>query len=233
MKLILWGILTLTAYSQAFAESTSKTEIEALRQALHELKSDYETRISELESRLSLTEERVSAAKAENYVVGVQAQEALSLAEDAAFAAAPSIQNANTFNPKIGLTLVGTLASLTHDSDFSLPGFSLAPETGPKEEGIALGESELNFNANVDDKFFANLTFALASEDGGTEVELEEAYIQSLAVPGGVTITAGRFFSGLGYVNSFHTHVDDFVERSLPYQVFLGGQYKDLSLIHI
>ena len=37
----------------------------------------------------------------------------------------------------------------------------------------------------------------------------------------------GRFFSNIGYLNSHHTHTDNFVDRPLPYQAFLANQYGD------
>jgi hypothetical protein len=41
-----------------------------------------------------------------------------------------------------------------------------------------------------------------------------------------MTVSAGRFFSAAGYLNSFHRHADDFADRPLPYQAFYGGQYR-------
>jgi hypothetical protein len=38
-------------------------------------------------------------------------------------------------------------------------------------------------------------------------------------------LRSGRYFSGIAYLNSFHRHADDFADRPLPYQAFLGGQY--------
>ncbi|HIG44694.1 MAG: hypothetical protein ABGY96_08255 [bacterium] len=206
---------------------TSSSEIDELQDSLAILKTEYDRRISDLERRLELAEQRVTQTVSRNEVIAEQAMEALELAEEAALAPNPMTRSANTFNPAIGVILVGTVASQTSHQDYQVPGFSLPEEAGPVDEGFSLGESELNFNANVDDKFFANLTFALASDDGETEVELEEAYIQSLAIPGGINVTAGRFFSGMGYLNGFHTHTDNFADRPLSYEVFLGGQYKD------
>ena len=42
-----------------------------------------------------------------------------------------------------------------------------------------LGEAEINLKADVDDKFFGNLTFAVGEEGGEGEVELEEAWLQT------------------------------------------------------
>ena len=41
----------------------------------------------------------------------------------------------------------------------------------------------------------------------------------------GLSVLGGRFFSEAGYLNSFHFHSDDFADRPLPYQAFLGGRY--------
>jgi hypothetical protein len=227
MKFLSLGAVLLGTVSFCFAASPSSSEIDELRNALSVLKSSYDQRISDLERRLELAEGQVKQAEYQNEFITEQVSEALALAEEVALAPNPVIQSANTFNPAMGLILVGTAASQTSNQDYQVPGFSLPEEAGPVDEGFALAESELNFNANVDDKFFANLTFALASDGGETEVELEEAYIQSLAIPGGINITVGRFFSGVGYLNGFHTHTDNFADRPLSYEVFLGGQYKD------
>ena len=49
-------------------------------------------------------------------------------------------------------------------------------------------------------------------------------------MPLGLTLKAGRFFSGVGYLNQFHTHHDDFIDRPLPYRAFLNTQYGDDGL---
>jgi|TARA_B100000315_G_scaffold252432_2_gene289207 hypothetical protein len=188
---------------------------------LAEIKRSYTARIEELEQRL-LQVERRSAQTA------TTADDALSSAEEALFSpAAPVAAGPNAFNPAIGVVLSGGYAALdTAAEEYSLPGFILGPETGPGEEGLRLGETEINLQGNVDDKFFANLTLAVAVEDGEAELELEEAYLQTTSLPG-FSITAGRFFSAIGYLNSFHSHSDDFADRPLPYQAFLANQYKD------
>jgi len=226
MKFLLMGAVLLGMAPFSIA-STSSSEIDELRDALAELKSDYDQRIKDLERRLKIAELGIKQTTTRNEAIAEQVSEALVLAEDALLAPNPVIRSSNTFNPAIGLILSGTAASKTSHHDYQVPGFSLPVEGGPVNEGFALAESELNLNANVDDKFFANITLAFASEGAETEVELEEAYIQSLAIPGGINVTAGRFFSGVGYLNGFHTHTDNFTDRPLSYQVFLGGQYKD------
>jgi hypothetical protein len=106
-------------------------------------------------------------------------------------------------------------------------GFPLVGEGAPSARGFSLGESEISFAANIDDKFFGQLTVALGGEDGGTEVGVEEAFVETTALPHNLSVRAGRFFSNVGYLNSHHAHTDKFFDRPLPYQAFLGNQYGD------
>lgn len=131
----------------------------------------------------------------------------------------------NAFNPAISLILDGRLTSFGRDPDtYALPGFALAEETGPGDEGLSLAESELTLSANIDDKFYGFFTAALTPEN---EVEIEEAYIETLALGRGFTIKAGRFFSHIGYLNPLHAHARDFADQPLPYRAFFGNQYGD------
>jgi hypothetical protein len=210
MLAALW-LLGLYASPMAFG-APSDNDLAELRRQLQTLRADYESRISALEARLSQAE--------------AAARQATARVEQAP-APAPAVA-ANAFNPAISVILNGEVHSFSRDPDeFAVPGFALGPEVGPGDKGLSLGESELNFNANIDDKFYGSLTAALASEDGETAVELEEAYIQTLTLPHGMRLKGGRFFSGIGYLNPNHAHTDDFADRPLPYQAMLANQYGD------
>ena len=106
------------------------------------------------------------------------------------------------------------------------------------KEGPAIGESEMNFSASVDDKFYGSLTSAIVREDGADKIELEEAYLQSLpglGLPTGLSLKAGRALWTLGYLNEHHAHTDDFADRPLPYRAYLNKAYNDdgLALHHM
>jgi hypothetical protein len=136
--------------------------------------------------------------------------------------------NGNAFNPAISIILNGSYTGHTLDPDgYRRSGFPLVGEGVPAAKGFSLGESEISFAANIDEKFYGQLTLAIGSADGQTEVGVEEAFIDSTALPGGLTVRAGRFFSNIGYLNSHHAHTDKFFDRPLPYQAFLGNQYGD------
>ncbi|GIU23613.1 hypothetical protein L2719_05175 [Shewanella schlegeliana] len=94
-------------------------------------------------------------------------------------------------------------------------------------EGFGLGHTEFALSANIDDMFYGKLTAVVEMHDGETELGLEEAFIQTLAMPGGFSVRAGRFLSDIGYLNNQHVHTDAFSDRPAVYRAFLGSHYFD------
>jgi outer membrane murein-binding lipoprotein Lpp len=140
----------------------------------------------------------------------------------------PGGANGNAFNPAIAVILNGDYAHHSQNPDhYVRAGFPLVPDTGPGPQGLSLGESEISFAANIDDKFYGQFTVSYHDDNGDVGTEIEEAYIDTLTLPDGFNLRAGRFYSNIGYLNSHHTHTDNFVDRPLPYQAFLGNQYGD------
>ena len=129
----------------------------------------------------------------------------------------------NAFNPAVSVILGGRFAQLSEDpANYRIAGFMPAgADVGPGPRGFTLGESELSLAANVDPYFFANLTTAIT---GDNSISVEEAFVKTIALPSGLSLKAGRFFSGLGYVNEIHSHAWDFVDQPLVYQAMFGGQ---------
>lgn len=132
----------------------------------------------------------------------------------------------NAYNPGISLILNGTYANLSQDpTGFRIDGFvPTLGDVGPPNRGLSLGESELVISANVDHYFRGTMIVALTPEN---TAEIEEAYVQTLALSHGLTAKAGRFFSGVGYLNEIHPHAWDFTDAPLANKVFLGGQLGD------
>jgi hypothetical protein len=130
-----------------------------------------------------------------------------------------------SFNPAISLILMGRYASFENDpEDYAIPGVTLAEETDPGKEGFSLAETELVISANIDDQFFGRFTTALTPEN---EIEIEEAFVQTLALPAGFGMQFGRFYSEIGYLNKKHAHQWDFIDQPLVYRAYLGNQYND------
>jgi hypothetical protein len=213
LALVLSSCLPLT---QAIAQD-SADEVADLRQLVEEMRQDYEARISELENRLARTERLARGAQED-------AGEAVELAEQTAIDQSSGSSAPNVFNPSVGAVLIGRYADVDRGWD-EIPGFQSGGEIGTGGSGFSLGEAEINLKANVDSRYYGNLTVSVAEEDGATEVGLEEAWLQTTDLPLGISVTGGRFFSAAGYLNSFHIHADDFADRPLPYQAFFGGTY--------
>lgn len=190
------------------------TDIQSLRSELLLLRSDYESRIADLEHRLAIAE-----------------QNALQASTAAQPVPAASTSGNAAFNPAIGVIFTGNAWNYSRDPEgYAVQGFPYGGEAGPIGEGLSLGETEIIMNANVDDKFTAWLTAAIAVEDGEAAVELEEAWVETTALPAGFSARFGRFFSKIGYLNEKHAHAWDFADQPLPYQAFLAGQLVDDGL---
>lgn len=132
----------------------------------------------------------------------------------------------SAFNPGISLILQGTAARSSLDPEgYRITGFAPSGgEVGPAPRGFGLGESELVVSGNIDPYFRGHLVAALTPED---ELEVEEAFFQTLALGRGFTLKGGRFLSAIGYQNELHQHAWDFQDAPLAYKAFLGGRLND------
>ncbi|MGH1487310.1 MAG: hypothetical protein ACRBCI_13940 [Cellvibrionaceae bacterium] len=135
----------------------------------------------------------------------------------------------NEFNPAVSLILDGRYTSVDEE-ELSLAGFQLGGEAELPEDGFSTGHNELAISANIDDKLYGSVTIPIVYENGETEVELEEAFIETLGLGKGFTIKAGKFFSGVGYLNSVHDHAHDFADRPLVYDALVGGHLTDTGV---
>jgi len=133
----------------------------------------------------------------------------------------------NSFNPAVSLILSGIYTNLSQDpANYRITGFAVPSDTeiGPGSRGFSLAESELGIYANIDPYFYGAMNYSIHPDDTAS---VEEAFIQTIALSHGLTVKAGRFFSGIGYLNEQHAHVWDFVDAPLAYQAFLGTQFGD------
>ena len=207
------GALTLAATPTLAADAETLRELQALRTQLQQLQQGYEARINALEARLQQTENK--AIKAETLASQTSERPQTPPAEPA---------RANAFNPEISLIISGSYNNLKQKPEaYQITGFTpTLGEVGPGSRGFSLGETELVLSANVDPAWRGTAIAALKPEGG---VAMENAYIESLGLGQGFNFKAGRFFSGLGYLNEHHRHAWDFADAPLAYQAFLGGKF--------
>ena len=211
------ALLAVLMTIPTLAFSADDADLRALRDEVAQLRAAYEKRISDLESRLVQAEAKASSA--EN--TATKAEMAASIP-----AAAPT--GANAFNPDVSLILSGQYSNLSqnpetyHITGFHLPG-NVIDDIKP-QRGFGLTESELGISANIDHLFYGAMNLSIHPDN---TVSTEEAFVQTTSLPQGLTLKAGRYFSGIGYLNEQHAHTWDFVDPPLAYKAFLGGQFNN------
>jgi len=209
------GVIAIALSGTALAQ---ESELAKIREEIQQLKQSYERRIETLEKRLAEAEARAG-----------RVEQSAAKVDTAAVLASSGGERGNTFNPAVSLILQGTYARTSRDPDqYAITGFvPSGGEVGPPKRSFGLGETELNLSANIDPYFRGAAILALAPEGG---VSVEEAYFQTLALPYGLKLKGGRYFSGIGYQNELHQHAWDFQDAPLVYKAFLGGRFKQDGL---
>ena len=237
-KKLLCASLALAFAAPSYAADSD--EIAQLRRDIAAMKSAYEARINALEKRLEDAEAHSKAAEATATAANTAATQAAATASAAASAPTPvapieapaavasgAPSSGNSFNPEISLILSGIYTNTQRDpANYAITGYPVGngAEIGPGDRGFSLAESELGIAANIDPYFRGALNLSMHSDNS---VSVEEAYIQTLGLDNGLTVKAGRFFSGIGYLNQQHSHTWDFADSPLAYQALLGGQFSD------
>ncbi|MFA6547203.1 MAG: hypothetical protein WCS99_22490, partial [Limisphaerales bacterium] len=178
-------------------------QIESLRKQIEILKGQpaypgaksvtLEPKVEELERRVSeLANERVTKPWQPGDPVGLvrAGQSYLNMSLDGLFA--------------VGGSTAGDLGALQpggHD---------------PNQRGFSVQNVEAVFEGMVDPYFRgqANLIYQLDAT-GSSVFELEEAYLESLSLPGNLQLKAGQFFTEFGRLNPTHPHAWSFVDQPL------------------
>lgn len=102
---------------------------------------------------------------------------------------------------------------------FSQPGEQLGAHD-PQDTGLTFQQLEWHASANVDHllRFESNLVFSRFG------VEVEEAYVRTLSLPGGLQMRAGQFLIPFGRLNPSHPHSWNFLDQALVSGKFFGGE---------
>jgi len=93
----------------------------------------------------------------------------------------------------------------------------------PQQRGFNARNAEIALDGAVDPYFegFANIVLKL-DNDNETEIELEEAFMQTTNLPFGLQLKGGQFFAAFGRLNATHPHTWDFADAPLASGRFLG-----------
>ena len=114
------------------------------------------------------------------------------------------------------------LFALAYSSDKHLDQIEVG-DHDPMQRGFNARNIELAFDGAVDPYFegFANIVFKL-DNDNETEVEVEEAFMQTTSLPFNLQLKAGQFFAAFGRINPTHPHTWDFADYPIVAGRLLG-----------
>lgn len=90
----------------------------------------------------------------------------------------------------------------------------------PRERGFNLQQAEFSFSGAVD-PWFLGEAHVVADDD---HVELEEAFITTTALPGGLEIKAGYFLTEFGRINPTHPHAWRWMDQPVVNTRFFGPE---------
>lgn len=216
----------------AMTVSAQPSDVEKLKQQLEQIQKDFDRVVSEQRRQIEALTRQVEQLQQAERVPGTGA---VALAE-APTPTALASSGARESRPwsltdpiRIGqggmymdIGLVGTFAaggSTAHD----IEGGTQLGGHDPNQRGFTVQGVEANFSGAVDPYFRgnANLLFAIDSQ-GESFVELEEAWLETMALPGNLQLRAGQYLTDFGRINTQHPHAWAFVDVPLVNGRFLG-----------
>lgn len=119
--------------------------------------------------------------------------------------------------------LVGTFAaggSTTKD----IEGGTQLGGHDPNQNGFTVQGVEMNLQGAVDPYLRGNANLLFSVDSGGESfMELEEAWLETVSLPGNFQIRAGQILSEFGRANAQHPHTWGFVDSPLVNGRFLGA----------
>ncbi len=115
---------------------------------------------------------------------------------------APAKTSLSAFNPAMGIALDTAYGHTNGASNFNFRA------------------AELNLSAPVD-PFLKAWAIIVGSEGG---VAVEEAALQTTALPHNLTVTGGRMFASFGRLAHFHTHELPVIDRPNSLDTYIGGE---------
>jgi hypothetical protein len=101
-------------------------------------------------------------------------------------------------------------------------------ETNSKN-GFNFNYAELVLESSVDPYFNLFAVFHI----GMDSIEIEEAFVRTSAIPGGIQVKLGKFKSGFGRLNSQHEHSWSFADQPIVYNSFSVEMVFQVIQLHL
>jgi hypothetical protein len=216
-----------------YAQET--TEVQQLKRQLQQLQQDFDRVQREQKQQIdALTQKLDEWVKRETAGAGKKKLEQELATELQVNKSAPSSQPTATtpatitpWSPSQPITIARAGSAYMNISFDALmdAGWSTAADPSaqlqlgdhdPVKRGFSLRNAEIALDGAVDPYFkgFANIVLKL-DKDNETDIELEEAYLQSTSLPANLQLKAGQFFAAFGRNNPQHPHAWAFVDAPI------------------
>lgn len=126
-------------------------------------------------------------------------------------------------NAYVDLGIIGTMAA-GGSTAADIENGTQSGGHDPYQRGFNLQGLELNLTGAVDPYFRANVNMLYSLDAAGESLfEVEEAWAESVALPGNLQVRAGQIYTAFGRHNSTHLHAWSFVDTPLVNGRFLGA----------
>lgn len=217
--------------SRALARELMK-QVNQLRREMRVQREQYESRLKQMQQRIEALEGRAAKATVpsdpEAQLQKIIASQQESPAPSSSKAGSGRGRVFASLNPDISLIIdtfyyrddsgEGINHIFEHMGGFGHSHGSDGHDHGGLDQGFNLREVELWLSAAVDPylKGYATLSFS------GNSAEVEEAVAETLSLPWGFKLKAGKYMSNFSRINAQHPHSWNFVDRPMIYELTLG-----------
>jgi hypothetical protein len=217
MKQIFWkwsGAVMVAVLAVGAVRAQETNEVEQLRKELREMRE----RMLVLEQKLGGVEPKPAAVAVVPTIANPE----------------PAVTAADNWKPSdlVRATKGGAYVDIGMVATFAAGGSTAKDIEGgtqlgghdPNQRGFTVQGAELNLQGAVDPYFRGNANILFSIDAGGESfVELEEAWLETVSLPGNFQIRAGQILSDFGRLNTQHPHSWGFVDQSLVNARFLGA----------
>jgi len=219
--IVLIVLAALLAGSGATLAQVRNPELEALKKEIEELRrsdAEKQRKLDELQRRIQMMESQPAAAE-KPAPPETPLDRALKETE------APAEQPVTTdlFSRRVGGTTFRLIdisldalfaAGTSTERDASIQNLE-GGDHDPRRRGFTVQNVELSLTGAVDPYFNGevHIIYLIDPVVGDTRVELEEAFLTTQALPFGLQLKGGLFFTEFGIINQTHPHAWDWLDQ--------------------
>ena len=217
-------LMTLTALAVGLETTQAQVknpELEALKSEIEELRrsdAEKQRKLDDLQRRIQVMEAQPAAVEKP-----AAPESALDRALKETEPAAEQAPKTDLFSRQIGGTTFRLIdisldalfaAGTSTERDSSIQNLE-GGDHDPRRRGFTVQNIELSFSGAVDPYFTgeAHIVYLIDPVVGDTRVELEEAFLTTQALPYGLQLKGGVFFTEFGIINPTHPHAWDWLDQ--------------------